>query len=197
MDDEIKSAREIAMEKLAEIGETTEEERLEWKYVPEGEKLAAQYLKEGANLTLELGQYEEPAKRFVIQGLSTVLIRNINLPASDLAKRTNKQAMEGLKIAKRDHVGVENIYSKMRRIFDHYSGEGAQQKKQAYEALKYEFAAQVKQAMQQQLGTFTGFRIDIEKQPQFQTEWRRRELQLDSQYLTILEEYKQELSAIP
>ena len=70
------------------------------------------------------------------------------------------------------------------------------QKKQAYEALKFELEAQVKQAMQQQLGAFTGFRIDVEKQPQFQTEWRRREFQLDSQYLTLLEEYRQELAAI-
>jgi hypothetical protein len=34
---DIKSAREIAMEKAASIGEATAEERLEWKYLPEGE----------------------------------------------------------------------------------------------------------------------------------------------------------------
>ena len=42
---DIKSAREIAMEKIDKLGEPTEEERLEWKYLPEGEKLAARYLK--------------------------------------------------------------------------------------------------------------------------------------------------------
>jgi len=31
---DIKSAREIAMEKVEELGEVTEEERLRWKYVP-------------------------------------------------------------------------------------------------------------------------------------------------------------------
>lgn len=46
MDDEIKSAREIAMAKLAALGEATEEERLAWKYRPEGEKLAARYIKQ-------------------------------------------------------------------------------------------------------------------------------------------------------
>ncbi len=40
---DIKSAREIAMEKIDKIGEPSEEERLEWKYIPEGEKLAARY----------------------------------------------------------------------------------------------------------------------------------------------------------
>ena len=33
---DIKSAFELAMEKIEKIGEVTEEERLRWKYVPEG-----------------------------------------------------------------------------------------------------------------------------------------------------------------
>ena len=36
---DIKSAREIAMEKVEELGEPTDEERLRWKYTPEGEKI--------------------------------------------------------------------------------------------------------------------------------------------------------------
>ncbi|MFC1930749.1 hypothetical protein ACFLXJ_00875 [Chloroflexota bacterium] len=50
MSEEIKSALEIALEKIEELGELTEEERLQWKYVPEGEKLAARYLKQNLNL---------------------------------------------------------------------------------------------------------------------------------------------------
>jgi len=42
-----------------------------------------------------------------------------------------------------------------------------------------------------------GFKIDIEKQPQFQVEWSKMQSQLDSQYLKLLEEYKQELLNIP
>ena len=48
----IKSAREIAMEKVAEMGEVTEEERLSWKYLPEGERLAASYLKKDDDIAL-------------------------------------------------------------------------------------------------------------------------------------------------
>jgi hypothetical protein len=50
--------------------------------------------------------------------------------------------------------------------------------------------------MQQQLGTTVGLNIDIERQPQFQEEWRKLLAQLDSQYISLLNEYKQELSAI-
>jgi putative protein kinase ArgK-like GTPase of G3E family len=192
----IKSAREIAMEKVALLGEVTEEERLKWKYVPEGEKLAARYLKQNINLVTELGSYDEKVVSYIKEGASEILIRNINLPRNDSARKNNRKAMEGLKTLKKDKIGVENIFSRIRNIFNHYTEQGEQQRRQAYEQLKAEFGARVKQALQQQLGTVVGLNIDIERQPQFQEEWRKLLVQLDSQYINLLNEYKQELSAI-
>ncbi len=193
---EIKSAREIAMEKVEKLGEVTDEERLKWKYVPEGEKLAARYIKIGCNLVDELSQYEEKVKGYIIEGAGDVLIRNIALPKNDLAKRNNKRAMEGLKVIKSNKVDVENVYSNIRRLFNHYFEQGEQQRKQAYDSLKIEFEAKIQQAVQQQLGSLVGMRVDVEKQPQFQEEWRKIQAQLDSQYLKLLDEYKQELLTI-
>ncbi|MDD5127830.1 MAG: hypothetical protein PHR43_07050 [Dehalococcoidales bacterium] len=189
---DIKSAREIAMAKLAELGEATEEERLEWKYLPEGEKLAARYLKEDVNIASELNQYEDAARQYVIRGARGILVRNINLPRNDFAKKNNKKAMEGLKEIITEKVVMENTLSKIRRIFEHYVQQGAQQKRQAYEQLKSEFTAKVRQAMQQQ-GLPASMKIDVERQPQFQEEWLKLQSQLDSQYVKLLEEYKQEL----
>ena len=194
---EIKSARQIALEKLEKLDEATDEERLKWKYVPEGERLAARYIREDCKLMVELGKYDNNIRKYVIEGVSQILIRNIGLPDSNLAKRNNRRAMDGLKVVKSEQVGLANVYSKMRHIFDHYSGEGEQQRKQAYESLKAEFEAQVRQTLEQQLGSFIGIKIDVEKQPQFQTEWRRRQIQLEVPYLKLLDEYKQELQAIP
>ena len=193
---DIKSALEIAMEKIEKLGKATDEELLKWKYVPEGERLAARYLKQDCNLVVELSQYEETARKYVIEGAGDILVRNINLPGSDLAKRNNRRAMDGLKDLKNDKVAVENVYSKMRRIFNHYTEQGEQQRKQAYESLKTEFEAKVQQAVQQQLGSLMKIRIDVERQPQFQEEWRKLQTQLDSQYLKLLDEYKQEPSGI-
>ena len=193
----IKSALEIAMEKIEKLDKATDEERLKWKYVPEGEKLAARYIKQDFNLVDGLSQYEENAKRYIIEGAANILIRNINLPKDNLAKRNNKRAMEGLKNLKSDKVGVENVYSKIRRIFNHYMEQGEQQRKQAYEKLKIEFEAMAQQAVQQQLGLPMRVKVDVERQPQFQEEWRKIQAQLDSQYLKLLDEYKQELSGIP
>ncbi len=192
---DIKSAREIAMEKLAGLGEATEEERLGWKYLPEGEKLAARYLKEEVNLVAELNQFEEKARKYIIRGTAGVLIRNLSLPRNDFAKKINKKAMDGLKDIKTDKIAVENTLSKIRRVFEHYVQQGTQQKKQAYETLKGDFTAKVRQAMQQQ-GLPTNMRIDVEKQPQFQEEWLKVQNQLDAQYLKVLEEYKKELLSI-
>ncbi len=193
---DIKSALEIAMEKVEKLGEATDEERLRWKYIPEGERLAARYLKQDCNLVIELSQYEGRVKRYMIEGAADIIIRNINLPKDDLVRRNNNRAMDGLKNLKNDKVAVENVYSKIRRIFNHYVEQGEQQRKQAYESLKTEFEAKIQQAVQQQLGSLVGIKIDVEKQPQFQEEWHKLQAQLDSQYLKLLDEYKQELLAI-
>ena len=194
--DDIKSAAEIAMEKIKGLGEATEEERLSWKYVPEGERLAARYLKEEYNLPTELGEYEEKARKHVIDGAGEVLARNIDLPVDDITEKNNRRAMEGLKNIKDDKVSVENVYSNIRRLFKHYAEQGKQQKEQAYQSLKAEFEAKLRQAMQQQMGTTMGANIDVERQPQFQEEWRALQSQLNAQYLKVLEEYKKELLAI-
>jgi hypothetical protein len=188
---DIKSAREIAMEKVEKLGKASEEERLRWKYAPEGEKLAARYLKEGSNLVAEMGRYEAKAARYVVAGASEILVRNLDLPR-------DKRAMDGLKILKQDKASAENVFSGIRRIFDHYQGQGEQQKKQAYESLKAEFTVKVQQALQQQYGGQPlGFKVNVERQPQFQEEWRRVLASLDAQYYRLLDEYKRELVALP
>ena len=190
---DMKSALDIAMEKIEKLDKATDEERLKWKYVPEGEKLAVRYLKQGCNLVVEMGRYEENIRRYIIEGAADILTRNINLPKDDLARKNNRKAMDGLKNLKSDKVGVENVFSKMRYIFNHYIEQGEQQRKQAYERLKTEVEARVQEALQQQLVSFVGASIDVERQPQFQEEWRKIQAQLDSQYLRHLDEYKQEL----
>lgn len=196
--DEVKSAREIAMEKIEKMGEPTEEERLKWKYYPEGEKLGALFLKGDADLPAELSKFDEKAAKYVKAGASEVLIRNVNLPKDEIARKTNKKAMDGLKSIKKDKVRVENVYSNLRRVFDHYVGQGAQQRKQAYENLKAQFTAKLQQAIQQQLGQAAmGLKIDVERQPQFQEEWQKLQSQLSASYTKILDEIKQELKEIP
>ncbi|MBA7707929.1 hypothetical protein ES703_116813 [subsurface metagenome] len=151
-------------------------------------------MKKEHNLAAALSQYPENIRQYITQGAAEILARNIDLPKNDVAKKNNRKSMDGLKILKSDKVSVENVYSKIRHLFNHYAEQGEQQRKEAYESLKAEYEAKMQQAVQQQLGTLVRGRIDVEKQPQFQQEWRRLHIQLDSQYLNLLNEHKRELS---
>lgn len=193
---EIKSAREIAAEKLEKLGDASETERLRWKYVPEGEQLAGKYIRGNADLAAEIKRYDEAARKHVADGAVSVLIRNISLPTSEAAIRNARQAMDGIRLLKRNQAGLEAIFNQLKHIFDHYSGQGKQQSRQAYESFKAEFEMQVRQALQQQLGTLDKLPIKVEKQPQFQAEWRRRQAKFDAQYLKLLDELKHNILAL-
>ena len=191
---DIKSAYEIAMEKVEKIPKATDEELLKWKYIPEGEKLAAKYLKQDVDLIVELGKFEPKINNLVRHGIIATLVRNLNLPRTDLIKKTNKRIMDGIKAVKQDKVATENTFSQIRRLFSHYSEQGEQQRRQAYQQIKASFEVKLQQALQQQMGSsVAGIKIDVEKQPQFQEEWRKLLNQLDAQYIKLLEEYKHEL----
>ena len=120
------------MEKIEKLGEATEEERLVWKYLPQGETLAAKYLRDDCNLLVELSQYQENVRKYVNRGVTDVLVRNISLPKNETDKKKNRKTMDGLKLLKDDKVGVENIYSKMRYLFNHYEEQGEQQHEGAF-----------------------------------------------------------------
>jgi hypothetical protein len=145
-----------------------------------------------------VNKYKDDERKYLVQGVVEILARNIDLPKNDVIKKTNRKAMDGLKHLKKDKAGVENIYSQIRYIFNHYTEQGEQQRKQAYEQLKVQFAAKLQEAMQKQLGTNVRLNtnVNIERHPQFQDEWRRVLTQLEMQYIQHLNEYKHELIEI-
>jgi hypothetical protein len=197
MNDEIKTAEEIAREKISALGEATEEDKLKWEYVPEGEKLATKYLGGKLdNLEKELAGFDKKARPFLVQGIEAVLLANIDLPKNDSAKAKNEKAMAALKAIKKDGAGLSDVLDDMQRIFDHYVGQGEQQRKQNYENLKIEFKGQLQKLLEKQMGSVVGVDLNVEKLPQFQEEWRRVQAQMDRQYLSLLDEYKREIKSL-
>ena len=198
---DIKSAFEIAMEKANRIEAATPEEKIKWKFSPQGAQIAAKYLKDDINLLAEVSKFNDEERKYVVQGAVEVLARSIDLPRNEGVKRATRKAMDGIKLLKNDKTKVENIYSKIRYFLTHYSNEGEQQKKQAYEQVKMQFATKLQQAAQQQQRA-GGPRvdvnnIDIERHPQFQEEWRRVLAQMDTQYMEHLNESRRELMELP
>ncbi len=193
--DEIPSALERALEKVEKLGKASPEELRNTELVERGQKLAAQYLKGETSLLVEMNKHDEGTRERLVEGAQEILIRNIVMPSDDTAKRETKSAMEGLKLIKQDKARIENVFSKIRQLFNHYTSQGETQKKEAYENLKVQMQATMRQTVQQQMGVSMDM-PNIEQHPQFQVEWRRIRGQMDSQYLTHLKEYKEELAAI-
>ncbi len=193
---ELRRAFDIAMERAEKLGEESPEEIRKRDLVPKGERLAARYLKGQCDLTVELSKYDDEARGYIAESVKAVLLRNLDVPKNDVVKRTNRRVMDGIKSLKQDKGGVENVYSKLRRLFKHYDEEGAQQRSQAFEALKQDFYRNLQQLAQER-GMPTGISINVESHPQFQEQWRLTLTKLDSQYRTLLEEYKLEIERIP
>lgn len=195
---DIRSAREIALEKVEKLGDATPEERLEWKYKPEGEQLAHRYIKDDESMIAAMGRFDDSVRKYVKAGATEVLARSIGLPKNDFAKNVNRKAMEGLRLIKTDKAQLENIFSRLRQLFAHYSDQGEKQRKQAYQQLKVDLEARIRPELEkQQMGAYRRMEIDVERMPQFQQEWRKVLNQLDSQYLLLLKEYRENMEAIP
>ena len=128
---DIKSAAEIAREKLATIGETTEEERLRWQYIPHGEKLAASYLDKKLDFTAEMAKYKAGVRQYVMAGAEKVLVANISLPKSESVRSKNEKVMDILLEVKNDKQRTKEVIEKIRHIFNHFNEQGMQQQQQA------------------------------------------------------------------
>lgn len=194
---EIKSAYELAMEKIDKLGEPTEEEKIKWEYVPVGEKLAGKYMSNEESFKAELDKHKGKALSCILEIIQEIFISNINLVKTDDAKRTNKRAMDGLKQIKKDKISLENIFSQMRSLFEHDIEVGDKQREQTYESMKQQFAQRMRMMAQQQYGKSAGdTQMDVENNPHFLDEVRRVMAQIDSQYITQLDMFKKQIRHI-
>lgn len=194
---DIKSAREIAQEKLNSVSEATEEERLRWEYIPKGEKLAVSYLDKKLDFSVELGKYETRAKKYILIGAEKVLITNIDLPRNETIEKRNEKMINALLELKSNKHNIKEVIDRIQQLFKHYNEQGKQQQKQAYESLKMEFSSKLQQAVEQQLGSVVGgLGMNVENLPQFKEEWQRTVNKMDEQYIKLLNEYKKELQVI-
>ena len=196
--DRIPSALERALERVEKLGKASAEDLQRSRSKEEGQKLAAQFLNGEANLRSELGKYDEgpmPERSGLVEGIEEVLIRNLALPTTDAAKDRNRLAMDGLKLTKKDPGAVENVFSRMRQIFNHYTGQGEMQRKEAYENLKRDMQMRLSQVARQQ-GMPPIDMQHMENHPQFQMEWRKAKAQLETQYDLYMKEYREQLASL-
>jgi hypothetical protein len=196
---DIKSSFDIAMERINAVGQATGDEKLKWKYVPEGEKVAVEYLKNNIDLPAAIMNYPADARKYVRAGVESVLLASISLPVNETVQNNNKKAMDGELILKKDKASANKIINQIKQVLNHYNEQGKEQRKQAYERLKEQYQVKLKQAVNKQLGiqaSAEDLGVSVETLPQFQEEWRHTISQMDDQYFKLLDEFKKELESI-
>ena len=195
-DDRIKSAFEKAMERVEKLEPPPREKQLEWKGVPEGNRLAAEHLRGEVDLGAAVEKHSAEERPYVLRGAIDVLTANIHLPRDDAALRSNDRALDGLRSIFRDKPQVEEIVGRVKYVIEQYVSYGQQQQQQMYEQLKQQFTAQVQEALRQQPGLANNASINVESLPEFQQERLRMKVRLDQQYEEHLETYRQEFKSL-
>ena len=190
----IKSAYELAMEKIEKMGEATDDERLRWKLVPEGEELGVKFFEGKTDLAAEFARYRKEERGYVAEGVQKVLLSRINLPKTDSATQDSEKALEGFAAIKKDGEGLHEVIDRIGSLFNHYLVHGEQQREQAHQSLKAEFKRRLQQSARE-MGASVGD-IDPETLPQFREEKRRMRAHLDLQYISHLDEYKSQLAGL-
>jgi len=155
----------LAREKLAKIGELTEEEREHIKYARQLADLLAKYFKGDLNpdgLWKELQEHKKAGREFMLKDAQTILLEATNLSSNDvdfekmgrgiLAAETLKEAGDYSAV---DHElkSLENLRRKYR-----------EEKDKAYSRIKADVEKQVRAAAQQLAGQAAskGAAIDVQ-----------------------------------
>lgn len=189
----IKTAYEKAMERLSSLNlDSVNVASIE--YTPKGNAAAARFLEEkDFNLLAELQQYGEDVRGYVLKGIEETFLRNIQLPKDGLTQETNKRAMEGLLLIKKDKGALRQVFSELEYLFTYYT----QALDHTYDNLKESFSARLaptQKAIEQQLGA--KLKVNVERHPAFLEEWMRLQQQLDTQYEAVLNEQKEKIRRI-
>ena len=196
MDDYIKSAFELAMEKVAKLEEPSDDQRKEWEGMPVGRKLAANFLKGDGDLAAGLAECKDAIRAYALRGAVEVLIGNLQLPKHEVAETANNRAIVGIKQVFGENPKAKEIVERVVYVAEQYKTHGAEQQQQAFEQLKQQFTAQVQQMMRQQPGAAANQPINVETMPEFQQEWMRTKLRLEQRFESHLDGYRKELELL-
>ncbi len=192
--DRIKSAFEKAMERAEQFDEPGEEQRLEWKLLPEGQRLAGSFIKGQGSPFSTIEKAPPEHRSYLVKGMAKILVSNLQLPKTEGAQHTNTRVIEGLERLLADKPPIKELLQRVRYVSDQYRQFGLPQREQAYQQIKVQMEQQVTEAMSRQMGPTAGpLPVNVETIPEFQQQWLAVSAQMDQQYEQHLEEYRKQL----
>jgi hypothetical protein len=187
---EIKSALELALEKAEHYGRASREEMAAARYQEQGRHLAVQFLKGEGDLAADLKNLPPEAQAAARLAVKEVFLRNIGLPRENTVDPRQDRALEGLVLVAGNPKDMARFQTELEQLLQQY----VQVRNNALQQLKGRFAAgaaQMQRNMEAQYGQ--NARLDVEKLPQFQEEWRRFVGQLQDQIEPMLAGLKEKM----
>ncbi len=195
--DRIKSAFERAMERAQQLEEPGEEQRLEWRLVPEGRRLGGSFIKAQGSPFSTIEKAPAGHRPYLIRGMASVLTSNLQLPKTEVAQNMNARVIEGLERLLGDRPPLKEALRRVRYVVDQYRQFGTPQREQAYHQLKMQMERQVSDAMSRQMGQQAApLRVNVETMPEFQQQWLAVSGQIDHQYEQHLEQYRDRIMGL-
>ena len=193
----IKSAFEKGMERAESLGEPSPEEKLRFKFVPQGERLGAAYLRGKTDIKVALEECSPEARPYLIKGSCQILTHNLRLTHTEAEQQSNERALQGIHLLKTDKNAADEIASRIQNIcniFLLYHKEGLDQ---VYQETKVKFLQRAQDALKKYTGLATNVNVNVESMPEFQQECARVVSEFNSRYQGPLEEQKALLLEIP
>jgi hypothetical protein len=186
----VKSAFERAMERADSLGEPSLEDKLRFKFLPQGERLAARFLKGEGDLEQALKEVETEAMPYLVKGIIEVLIHNVSLAKTTVELETNKRILQGMRLVKSDKNTVDEIASRIEYVCNSFQLYYQQGLDRAYQETKDRFQQQAQEILKMQGGLPHDGVVNVEAMPEFRQEWARIATGFLTQYQSSLDEQK-------
>lgn len=192
--DRIKSAYEMAMERLKERKEVPPDEIEKMEHIPAGKALAAKFLWEREfDFLSEINKYPDKTKGYMMEGAQDTFLNNIQLPVDRATLETTKKALEGIAFTKVNQAALREVSAQLEHLFNYYE----KTLEQAFGQFKERFSARMAASMKSLEKKVGGkIKVDPEKQPGFREEWMRAVGSLNAQYNQLLAEQKEILKKL-
>jgi hypothetical protein len=190
---EIKSALELALERTESV--KSDKEGLEKAaYIDKGKRIASRlYSPEEKDYDISKALKEFSGKQavWVKEGVFSVCLANITLPAEEEDINRLKRSLKGLEAVVKDRKMVNALGKQLEDFFKRYLSD----KEQLVEAVREQFGPRIKekeQELAQQLGTEV--HLDPSSDPEFAKYLNQNMNRLKEQYLNALNQAKEELT---
>jgi hypothetical protein len=191
--DEIKSAFEIAMERMENV--KSDKSLLEaHDYKEKGKRIASAYLNEPGKKETEIGknlkEFSGKQKEWVREGIFETLLNNVVLPIEAIDEDRVRTIEKGMQVLLPDKRFVSSVFQQILQFFNQY----IQTKEQIHEQLESQFSQKLRQKDQELSGRLgTDVHLDPEQDPEFAAYFKQHISELSAQYQEALDQGKEEL----